>query len=107
MKQLKFSPDLVNIILSGQKTSTWRLWDDKDLTEGDIIEFFEYEKDQRFAQAKLISVIEKTFDELTEDDKEGHEKYKSNDEMIATCAGYYKRKVDGKTRLKIVKFELI
>jgi len=31
MKKLKFEPNLVPKILSGEKTSIWRLFDDKDL----------------------------------------------------------------------------
>jgi len=35
MKSLKFSAELVPLILSGEKTMTWRFWDDKDLDSGD------------------------------------------------------------------------
>lgn len=31
MKVLKFSENLVPLILSGQKTATWRMFDEKDL----------------------------------------------------------------------------
>lgn len=38
-KTLKFAPDLVPLVLSGKKDTTWRLWDDKNLTENDIVDF--------------------------------------------------------------------
>ncbi len=34
MKTLKFKPHLVAQILAGTKTSTWRLFDDKNITGG-------------------------------------------------------------------------
>lgn len=34
-KTLKFTPELSAKILSGEKTSTWRLFDDKNLQKGD------------------------------------------------------------------------
>ena len=39
MKTLKFASHLVQKILSGEKTSTWRLFDDKDLQVGDGLIF--------------------------------------------------------------------
>ena len=35
MKTLKFAPPLAKMILEGNKTATWRLFDDKDLQPGD------------------------------------------------------------------------
>ena len=39
MKTLKFTPELCGQILTGTKTSTWRLFDDKNLTVGDELTF--------------------------------------------------------------------
>ena len=39
MKTLKFTTQLVEKILSGEKTSTWRLFDDKDFKNGDNLAF--------------------------------------------------------------------
>jgi hypothetical protein len=106
-KRLKYAQNLVPLILSGEKVSTWRLWDDKDLSEGDVVDFIEYGTDRHFATAKLTKVTERLLGELTEEDKEGHEKYSSDEEMYATLAGFYKRTVDKNTPVKIVWFELI
>jgi hypothetical protein len=73
MKTLKFEPHLIPLILNGQKTSTWRLFDDKNLAAGDQIDFINAETKEKFATAELTRVIEKQFSELTYDDKQGHE----------------------------------
>jgi hypothetical protein len=37
MKTLKFDHNLAQLILKGEKTTTWRLYDDKDLSVDDVI----------------------------------------------------------------------
>ncbi len=39
MKTLNFSDKLVPLVLSGAKTATWRLFDDKNLAIGDELIF--------------------------------------------------------------------
>jgi hypothetical protein len=51
MKTLKFAANLVPLILSGEKTSTWRLFDDKDLQVGDELEFINKNTNTTFASA--------------------------------------------------------
>ncbi|MCX6810440.1 MAG: ASCH domain-containing protein [Candidatus Berkelbacteria bacterium] len=107
MKKLKFAEKLVPLILSGEKTSTWRLFDDKDLSVGDKVEFINSETGDNFADVKIISVGEKTFADITEADFETHETYSSKDEMLKTYRGYYGEIVDKNTKVKIIKFKLI
>lgn len=97
---------MVPLVLSGEKNSTWRLFDDKSLVVGDEIELHEFGKDTSFASAKIIKVAEKPFGELTEADKEGHETFSSDKEMYKTYSGYYNTEVNSKTIVKIVWFEL-
>lgn len=106
-KKLRFSPNLIPLILSGEKFSTWRLWDDKNLSEGDIIDFLESNTKRRFATAELIRIIEKPMEELTKEDKKGHEKFKSDKEMCETYSKYYRRRVSPKTLVKVIWFKLI
>lgn len=106
-KQMKFSQDLVPLVISGEKTSTWRLFDDKDLKEGDIVDFIRRPELTKFATAKLISVIEKPLGKLTEKDKEGHEKFKNDKEMYKTYEGYYNKPVGPKSVIKLIRFELL
>ena len=107
MKTLKFKPNLAKQILSGEKTLTWKLFDDKDLQIGDRLNFIDQETGENFAKAEIANVIEKTLEEVTENDYEGHEKYKSDEEMLKTYKKYYGDKVTLDTPLKIIKFKLI
>ena len=107
MKRIKFAPNLVQLILDGTKTSTWSLWDDKDLQTGDMVEFANAETQEVFSKAELTNVIEKPFKDLTDDEKLGHEKYTSNDEMFKKFEGYYNKPVDENTLFKIISFKLL
>lgn len=107
MKTLKFREKLSKLILSGEKTTTWRLFDDKDLQVGDEVIFLVKETLEEFARAKLLEVTETTFENLTADDFDGHEKYSSSEEMYQTYSEFYQRTVDAKTPVKIIKFELL
>ena len=107
MKTLKFRKNLSELILKNEKTTTWRIFDDKDIKQGDIIEFLVWETKEAFAKAKIIDVVEKKFKELNEKDMDGHEKFESRDEMYTTYSKYYNRRVDENTLVKIIKFELI
>lgn len=106
MKLVKFRDYLVPLVLTGEKNSTWRLFDDKNLSVGDEIELREFGKEQSFATAKIVKVIEKAFSDLSEDDKQGHEKFSSDKEMYETYAGYYNAKVGPDSVVKIIWFEL-
>lgn len=107
MKRIKFYQNLVPIILNGEKTTTWRLFDDKDITTGDIFSFIITQTGEEFAKAKIIDVKETSFKELDEEDWEGHEKFSSKEEMFKKYSQYYNREVDENSLLKIVKFKLV
>lgn len=107
MKTLKFKEKLSKLILSGEKTTTWRLFDDKDLQVGDEVSFLVKETLKEFARARLIEVKENIFGNLTADDFDGHEKYSSPEEMYQTFSEFYQRTVDENSPVKIIKFELL
>ncbi|MBI4158967.1 ASCH domain-containing protein [Candidatus Woesearchaeota archaeon] len=107
MKSLKFYPILIPLILSKRKTVTWRLFDDKNLKEGDIVNFINTKTLGKFAKAELTNIKIKKFKELTEDDWNGHEKYNSNKTMYKKYTEYYKKPINGETELKIISFRLI
>ena len=106
MKQLKFSEPLPNLILNGEKNTTWRINDTKEISEGDEISLC-HNKGLEFAKIKALYVEEKPFKNLTEKDKEGHEKFENDEEMYATYSKYYQTTVGPNTKVKIVKFKLI
>jgi len=105
MKTLKFAPHLVVKILSGEKTSTWRLFDDKELTEGDELLFLNKTTGEEFGTAIITNLHSKTLGTLTDEDWEGHERFASDDEMYTTYRGYYGDKVNEASVVKILSFE--
>lgn len=106
-KGIKFRDYLVPLVLSGEKTATWRLFDDKDLAAGDLIDLNEFGKEEPFGTAEITHVITKKFGDLTTQDKIGHESYSSDEEMYKTFSRYYKTQVTAHTELKIIHFKLM
>jgi hypothetical protein len=106
MKSLKFRPYLVPKVLSGEKHSTWRLFDDKDIQQGEEVELLEFVTNRHFADARVSKVIEKPFGDLTAADKEGHEEFATDEEMYQVYSTYYKTDVTPDTPVKIIWFEL-
>ena len=107
MKTLKFRKKLSELILTNNKNTTWRLFDDKDLSVGDEVSFLVWETGDEFARVRVIKVNETVFGKLTDEDWDGHEKYNSEEEMYETYKKYYNREVDADSPVKIIKFELI
>lgn len=108
MKRLKFKNDLVPLVLDGSKTVTWRIFDDKDLQAGDQLSFVDSITEEEFAKAEIIAIREKKLGEITEEDfKEGHERYRDQDEMLATYRSYYGETVDSGTVIKVINFKLL
>ena len=106
MKTLKFRTNLVGLVKRREKTSTWRLFDDKNLSIGDELELVEWETKQPFGTAVITKVVEKPLGQLSEADKEGHEKFESDEAMYVTYSGYYSTAVDADTLVKLIWFEL-
>lgn len=107
MKTLKFRETLSRLVLSGDKDTTWRLFDDKNLQAGDRATFAVWETGGPFAEAEILTVRETTFAGLTDDDWRGHEKFSSDAEMYATYSKYYGRPVEPGSPVKILKFRLL
>lgn len=106
MKILKFRSHLATAILDGRKTSTWRLFDDKDLSVGDILELEDSDSRKKFANAKIIAVREKTLGQVEESDFNGHDAYSSPGEMLKSFQEYYGNHVTLETPVKIVEFKV-
>ncbi len=107
MKTLKFREKLSKLILEGEKDTTWRLFDDKNLSVGDEVRFLIWDSLEEFVKVKLLDVRETVFGKLTEEDWEGHEKFESEEEMYKTYSKYYNCKVDENSPVKIIKFKII
>jgi len=108
MKTLKFSKDLVPLVLNSTKTVTWRMFDDKDLQVGDILKLVNKDTGKKFARAKITGIVVKKLKDITATDLIGHDKkYKSNQEIIEEGKSYYGDMVTLDTMVKIVRFELL
>jgi len=107
MKTLKFDPLLVPLVLDGSKTSTWRLFDDKDLQVGDRLSLVNSADRLEFAQAEIVEVGEKKLGEITQDDFEGHERFESSEKMMEAYQNYYGAGVTSETIVKMVHFKLV
>jgi hypothetical protein len=104
MKTLKFAPDLVREILAGKKTSTWRLFDDKDLQEGDVLLFLNKETGEKFGTAIVTSLHKKTLGSLEKTGWIGHETFHSEEEMYHAFRKYYGDRIAPDTEVKILTF---
>lgn len=104
MKTLKFAPHLVQKIIKGEKTSTWRLFDDKDLQEKDNLSFIDKETGEKFGTAIITSLKIKTLGTLVDSDWVGHEKFANEEEMYVAYKKYYGDKVNPDSEVKILTF---
>ncbi len=113
MKTLKFDHELAQQILAGQKTSTWRLYDDKDLSVDDSIKIIDKvdssspETWKVIGQGRVNEVVEKRLGDVTQQDMDGHEPFGSKEEMLGTYKQYYGNRVTFQTPVKIVIFNFI
>lgn len=106
MKTLKFKDYLVPSVLSGAKDSTSRLFDDKDLKEGDSLILINKDTGDQFGKAYIVSTREKRLDDLQESDFEGGERFESKDKMYEVYRSHYGDKVTPDSIVKIIKFRL-
>lgn len=107
MKTLKFAPHLVEMIIKGTKTTTWRLFDDKEIVEGDEFVFINKETGKEFATAAAVSVKVKPLTKLDDSDMEGHEKFKDEQEMYSSYKKYYGDEVKEDTEVKVIKYKIL
>lgn len=112
MKTLKLEHKLADMVRAGTQTSTWHLYDDKDIKVNDRVELIDkVEADspdtwQSVGIALIDIVVEKRLGELSEDDFVGHEPFVSREEMLSTYQGYYGPQVTFDTPIKMIHFTL-
>jgi hypothetical protein len=108
MKTLKFQNYLAPLILSGEKTSTRRLFDDKNLIMGDEVVFINKDTGEEFARVILTDVHEKKLGELRESDFKGeHERHSSQKAILEHYKKLYSREVGLEDMVKIISFRLV
>ncbi len=111
MKSLKFDHKQATLVKRGEKTATWRVFDDKDLRVNDIVSIIDKvdpEKPETWVSigtATITQVLEKNLENVTEQDMVGYGEYKTEKEMINTFRKYYGNSVSGSTPVKIIYFD--
>ena len=106
MKRLRFSEELVPLVIDGTKDTTWRVDDEKAIQPGDDLSLCRIDGTE-FAKVNVVWTKETTFAQLTDEDIEGHEPFASDEEMLRTYSGYYNKPLDMKSRLKVIKFRIV
>jgi len=111
MKTLKFDHELANLIKTGQKFSTWRMFDDKDLSVNDEVKIID-KKDPKDPQswqiigvARITEVVEKRIEDVSEGEIKADRGYAGKKEMLQTYQKYYGNKVTSSTPVKIIYFD--
>lgn len=106
MKTLKFRERLIESILSGEKTATWRLFDDKGLTIGDRLTFVNSDTGTPFATAEILAVREKKLNTITDDDYRGNGEPLSQKDLLALYKEHYGDRVTDETTIKIIDYKI-
>src|SRR3990167_2263342 len=106
MKTLKFKHEFAKEILDGRKTTTWWLFDDKDLTIGDKLELVDRDSKEKFGEAIITDIKEKKIKDLTEEELKNHG-YADRQDMINSHKEYYDDRVNLETELKMLTFDIL
>jgi len=113
MKSLKLDHELADLVRRGEKTSTWRIYDDKDISVNDLISLIDKVEPQdpstwvTLGIAKVNAVIEKRLGDITSTDYAGHETFSSPTAMLETYQKYYGPQVARDTPIKMIHFSLL
>ncbi len=109
MKALKLDHDVALAVAANEVTSTWRLFDDKDLSVNDTVRLIDKvdpakpESWRDFGTASVTQVIEKQLSSITLEDM-ATQKYGSAEQMLEVLTGYYGGNVAMQTPVKIIHF---
>lgn len=110
MKSLKLDHEIALLVLNGQKTNTWRINDDKDLSVNDKVELIDKVDGnnprtwQIFGVATINQISTKRLGDVTNTDTKGHEAFKNEQQMYETYRRYYGPSVGPDSIVKIIHF---
>lgn len=113
MKKLKLDHDRAQAVVAGRNWSTWRLYDDKDLTVNDTVQLLDKVDPGRpqtwkvIGTARINRIIEKRLGDIGDEDYESGstEPASSVEERLARYRGYYGDSVTAQTPVKMVYFD--
>lgn len=110
MKTLKLDHQLAELVLTGKKTSTWRLFDDKDLSVNDAVSLIDKVDPSDpstwrvIGIATIYKIIQKQLGDISEADAKGHERFASREARIQKYRHYYGQDVSAETPVKLLFF---
>lgn len=110
MKQLKFSHKAAQLINSGDKRSTFRMFDDKDISVNDEIEIIDKVDPNRpstwrpICIVKVNSVIQKRLSNIDSDDLTKYDIYPTFDKLLHAMKIYYGNRFNAESTIKIISF---
>jgi ribonuclease HI len=110
MKTLKFEHELADQIRQRIKTSTWRIYDDKNIKVNDEVEAIDKVDSKQpdtwvsFGTLKIDRIEEKRLEDIEEKDMDGHEKFDSREDMLEVYRKYYGPEVGPGTPIKVIQF---
>jgi ribonuclease HI/uncharacterized protein YqfB (UPF0267 family) len=107
MNKLKFSSELVPQIVDEKYTTTWRLFDDKNISIGDIVELVNSQTNEVFAKAEVVSITQKYLKDINDYDMKNHKKYDSLDSIISDFKRFYGDAVNAELIVKMYDFKIL
>lgn len=113
MKKLKLDHDQAQLVLSGRKTTTWRLFDDKDLRVDDEVLLVDKVVGndpntwQAIGVATVDQVAERRLIDLSEEEVVRQGGYASKADMLRQYRIYYGPNVSWQTPVKAVSFHFV
>lgn len=106
-KTLKFKTDVAETIIDKKVYKTWRLFDDKQLSIDDFLQFINSDTSQIFGYAKIRKITIKHIADIDEGDMQGHKNYNSIDEILTELKQYYGPMVNRSSTIKVIEFEFL
>lgn len=110
MKTLKLNHHAAELLRNTKEGIVWRLFDDKDLSVNDIVQFIDKVDPQEPQTWKIIGVgriskiVQKTISDITAEEYHLEGSFRTEQEMLETYKGYYGDQVSTDTPLKIIHF---
>lgn len=113
MKTIKFTHHLAEQVRAGTKTSTWRMFDDKNLSVNDKVELIDKvdpqatESWEKIGDAVIDTIVEKRLRDITESDTDGHQTYETKEHMLKDFQQHYGPQVTMDTPVKMIHFSML